>query len=1365
MKKLSLPTAGRSSGSLGVVAMLLLLAASAPAARADGELESGPAVRSDISPPLRSLPAQPPGNDHANPVRRRPTLTGEGFDISPPDLRRQATAAPGTLISTEGTWEGVNNVNGVIPPDANGDVGLHDYVQWVNLSFRIWSKSGVSRYGPAAGNTLWAGFGGTCQTTNQGDPVVLYDRQANRWVFSQFAFTTKGNGSTVPPYYQCFAVSTTGDPTGSYYRYAFRVNPTTDYFPDYPKFGVWGDAYYMSTNNFGKTFAGPGAFAFDRTKMLAGDPTASFVGFQLPATYEGLLPSNATGATPPPAGTPNYFAAVDTAGTGTGSTFQIWKLHADFATPANSTLTGPVNVPVSPYKYAFCGSTSSPSCIPQPGTTRTLDPLADRLMNRLDYRNFGDHEALVASHTVNVGSGSANQAGVRWYEIRAPGTGSPEVYQQGTFAPADGVNRWMGSAALDGDGDMALGYSASSASVFPSIRVTGRLADDPLGTMPQGEQTIVAGGGSQTGYSRWGDYSAMSADPVDDSTFWYTQEYYAGTSSAGWQTRIGSFRLRPAPPVTLASPSDSSFAASSPTFQGTASTAAGDSDTVTVKVYAGSALAGTPVETLTTTRDGGGGWSVPASPPLGDGVYTVQAQQAGAGGNTGYSTANGFTVDATPPAPTLTAPADGALTNDSTPTFQGTAGTAAGDSTTVTVTVYSGATVVQTLPTTRSGGTWAVTASPALPDGTYTAQAQQTDAAGNTGTTAVNTLTVDTAAPAVTLTAPAAGSAPDTTPTFEGTAGTAAGDSASVTVKVYAGTSASGTAAPALAQGTYTARAQQSDSATNLGFSAPRTFTVDSVAPVVALTAPADGALTNDSTPTFQGTAGTAAGDSTTVTVTVYSGATVVETLPTTRSGGTWAVTASPALPDGTYTAQAQQTDAAGNTGTSAVRTFTVDATAPAVTLTAPAAGSATPDTTPTFEGSAGTAAGDSASVTVKVYAGTSASGTPVQTLGATRQGDGSWTVTAAPALAQGTYTARAQQSDSATNLGFSAPRTFTVDSVAPVVALTAPANASSSTDTTPTFQGTAGTAAGDASTVTVRIYSGATEVETLAAARDGAGSWSVTAAPALGLDTYTVRAEQGDSAGNTGFSAVRTFTIAAPPPPNQPPTAAFTFLPGSPLPAQVVTFDGAGSSDPDGTIATYAWLFGDGAGAADAQPTHTYAAAGDYTVQLTVTDNSGGTGAAAAPITVQSPPAAPGPAGTPPPAEPEPGPGPSPQLPTAPSVSLRVPRQKLGPVVARGLVLLVTSDTPGAAQVRLVVAGRTARRLGLSRGRQVTIGRASKAIATAGTPERMVVKLTARARRALARRRKLTMTIKLSVSDLANATSTPLQQKLTLRR
>jgi hypothetical protein len=536
---------------LASLSIVLVLGVASPATADEWQ---APAVTHDTSPPLTSIPAKRQGNGHAFPARRK-SGTNADIALTPKDRAHlQTQLGPGTAPSTATNWEGVNNVNGVLPPDTNGDVGPNDYVQWVNLSFQIWNKNtGAKFYStPAGGNTLWSGFGtGTpasvCASTNQGDPIVLYDRLANRWFFSQFAFNVDRRGNPVAPYYQCIAVSTTGDPRGSYYRYGFEVNAPAHpgYFPDYPKFGVWPDAYYMTANNFnGNTFAGAAAYAFDRAKMLNGQ-AATFKAFQLSSQYEGLLPSNYTGTQQPPAGSPNYFGAVDTSSTaGTGSTFQIWKFHADFATPANATFTGPTNVPVNTYKYSFCGQTYSSSCIPQPGTTRKLDPLADRLMNRLQYRNFGDHETLIASHTVNAGT-TSDQAGVRWYELRAPGSATPTVQQQDTFAPADGVNRWMGSAAMDGSGNMALGYSASNgSSVFPSVRYTGRLAGDPPNQMTQGEGSIVAGAGSENGsYSRWGDYSSMSVDPNDDSTFWYTQEYYQASSAAGWQTRIGSFKL------------------------------------------------------------------------------------------------------------------------------------------------------------------------------------------------------------------------------------------------------------------------------------------------------------------------------------------------------------------------------------------------------------------------------------------------------------------------------------------------------------------------------------------------------------------------------------------------------------------------------------------------------------------------------------------------------------------------------------------------------------------------------------------------------------------------------------------------------
>ncbi|MFL5731609.1 MAG: dockerin type I domain-containing protein, partial [Chloroflexia bacterium] len=434
----------------------------------------------------------------------------------------QSRLAPLAMPTPILNFDGVGNRNGVYPPDTNGDVGPNHYVQWVNLSYQIWNKSGTSLLGPNNGNNIFSGFGGACQTTNAGDPVVLYDPLADRWLLSQF---TSAN-----PYGECIAISTSPDPTGTYNRYFFQFSTTVFY--DYPHLGVWPDGYYMSANRFNGG-SGSSAIVFDRTSMLQG-LTATYQEKLISSTQQNALPSDLDGPTPPPAGEPNFFARFS----GT-NTFQIYKFHVDWTTPANTTLTGPTNITVASFDSNMCGG--GRSCIGQSGTTVGLDAIADRLMHRLSYRNFGDHEMLLANHTVD--SNGADVAGVRWYEIRNP-NGAPTVFQQGTYAPGDGISRWMGSIAMDRTGNIALGFSASNTSMFPAIRYTGRLVGDPAGTMAQGEGTLMTSGGNQTGTaSRWGDYSAMSVDPSDDCTFWFTTEYLPTSGGAPWQTRISSFKF------------------------------------------------------------------------------------------------------------------------------------------------------------------------------------------------------------------------------------------------------------------------------------------------------------------------------------------------------------------------------------------------------------------------------------------------------------------------------------------------------------------------------------------------------------------------------------------------------------------------------------------------------------------------------------------------------------------------------------------------------------------------------------------------------------------------------------------------------
>ncbi|MGA9565315.1 MAG: choice-of-anchor D domain-containing protein [Candidatus Korobacteraceae bacterium] len=461
----------------------------------------------------------------------------------PEDPVRQALApltsnGPVTGLNFDGLGQGQYSFTvQYIPPDTNGTVGATQYVQWVNASFAIFDKTtGAKLLGPVTGNTLWSGFGGGCQTNNNGDPVVTYDKLANRWVMSQFSV-----GST--PYLQCIAVSQTSDATGAWYRYSFSYGNSD--FDDYPKMGVWPDAYYETFDMFlnGQTYIGPDACAYDRNSMLAG-LSATQQCFQQSAALGPLLPSDLDGATLPPTGSPNYMLTFGT------NTLNMYKFHVDWVTPANSTFTGPAVINVAAFS-PLCGGGQ---CVPEPGS-QTLDSLGDRLMHRLAYRNFGTHESLVVTHSVTAGS----SGGVRWYEIQNP-SGTPVLAQQSTYAP-DSNYRWMGSAAMDQAGDLAVGYSKSSSSVYPSVGYAGRLATDPVSTL-QAETLVVSGTGSQN-YSmnnRWGDYSAMQVDPVDDCTFWYTQEYIKTTGSFNWNTRIANFKFANCGSSVAISPTSLTFA-------------------------------------------------------------------------------------------------------------------------------------------------------------------------------------------------------------------------------------------------------------------------------------------------------------------------------------------------------------------------------------------------------------------------------------------------------------------------------------------------------------------------------------------------------------------------------------------------------------------------------------------------------------------------------------------------------------------------------------------------------------------------------------------------------------------------------------
>jgi hypothetical protein len=487
-------------------------------------------------PPLESWQPGDPVREIPRRVYPRPGQAGQAPERPSLDplLALQESILQSTASSAFSTptlnFEGVP-FTGVHPPDTIGEVGPDHYVQIVNsivgTEVAIFDKAGnpVTSF---ALDSLWT-HGGPC-ASGHGDPIVLYDQLAARWLFSEFA--SSGN-------HLCVYISQGPDPvSGGWFLYDF---PTPD-FPDYPKYAVWPDAYYVSSNE-----SSPAAYALDRNQMLVGGAATlqrftatDLAGFD----FQALIPSDLDGALPPLSGSPNYFMRhrddeVHNVGANNPNQdyLEVWEYHVDWNTPANSTFTKTLDIAVTEFDSDLCGLFSF-YCFPQPGTSVTLDPLREVIMWRLQYRNFDSYETLVGNLVTDVDG--TDHGGIRWFELRKTGVGPWTLHQEGTYAP-DAAHRWMGSIAMDGSGNIALGYSVSDAtSTYPSIRYTGRLAGDPLGTMTQGEHNIIAGSGSQASV-RWGDYSSMNVDPVDDCTFWYTNEYVAENNR--WRTRIASFKF------------------------------------------------------------------------------------------------------------------------------------------------------------------------------------------------------------------------------------------------------------------------------------------------------------------------------------------------------------------------------------------------------------------------------------------------------------------------------------------------------------------------------------------------------------------------------------------------------------------------------------------------------------------------------------------------------------------------------------------------------------------------------------------------------------------------------------------------------
>ncbi len=575
----SLPKAGLLLSAL----ILSIPSSNVSAAKTDKRLITGQAVRFDTSPPLREMLKNIEKQTHTS----QQNIPAE-FEIPnilniPPSQAEMdfLNAAPQPSAGVNGTngldspmvdisvdgFTAADNIAVIggapLPPDTNGDVGIQYYIQYVNLGWKIMNKSdGSVAAGPFIGNSFWDGFGGNCETNNAGDPIVLYDKNVDRWVFSQF--TSSGN----PDGRQCFAISTTNDPQGPYHRYEFVF---TGEFNDYPHIGIWDDesgqrsGYYFVTHDFvdvggpNQGFNQASYAVVERDAMLTGDP-AQFVRFTdtnfFGASSFGAQPAHLESKELPPAGMCNPFVL----GRPDQQGYQIVNFCVDWNDVNNSTLSTPF--------IAAAGESwaPGPGSVAQPNTGQQLDTLASfgRIMYRSSFRAYpadkGLDNTLVFSFPVNVGGG---QAGVRWAQLDFPtstGPGAadlifengfdpvlilnPVVVNQGEYAP-DGTDRWMPGISVDQDGNIGVAYSAANSDlgIFPGVRFTTRGHNDTPNTL-RNEEVCVDGGGSQTSSSgRWGDYSSLSVDPVDECTFWASVEYQPTTANANWSNRVCSFKM------------------------------------------------------------------------------------------------------------------------------------------------------------------------------------------------------------------------------------------------------------------------------------------------------------------------------------------------------------------------------------------------------------------------------------------------------------------------------------------------------------------------------------------------------------------------------------------------------------------------------------------------------------------------------------------------------------------------------------------------------------------------------------------------------------------------------------------------------
>ena len=470
----------------------------------------------------------------------RSSVSNQNSD-SVEQTRMGTRPSPELVVSFDGLGYGFEGPQGTArlrnPSDNSLAVGPDHIVQTVNSRMAIYTKkgskydsTGIALYGPVETNHVFKGFGGPCEMTNNGDAVIRYDQLADRWLLVMPIFRRQPDWNN--NYGMCYAVSTSPDPMGSWYQYEF----TRELFPDYPRPAVWPDGYYIPTST-GDHVIQKHVAVVDREKMLKGEPATEQL--IIVDSVNFLNTADLDGKQLPPPGAPNIVMATGGAqlkGITGDDGIYVWKFHVDWKDPAKTRLEGPSKIEVAPYQYLGGGQLTD--CVPQPGTDQRLDAQGDKIMARLVYRRLGDQESIVAVHSVATESGGG---GVRWYEFRMDPDWNVKLYQQGTYAP-DTNYRWMASPAIDGLGNIGIGYSFGGAEHYPGQRFAGRLAGDPLGMLTLKERILVEGEYFQARGNRWQDYTQTAIDPTDDMTIWYVGDYIK-KGAESYSTRIGAFRL------------------------------------------------------------------------------------------------------------------------------------------------------------------------------------------------------------------------------------------------------------------------------------------------------------------------------------------------------------------------------------------------------------------------------------------------------------------------------------------------------------------------------------------------------------------------------------------------------------------------------------------------------------------------------------------------------------------------------------------------------------------------------------------------------------------------------------------------------